>query len=163
VSHKERLKHMRSQIDVLTMTATPIPRTLQMAMGGLREISVIATPPVDRLAIRTFVCHFDRELLRDAIERELNRGGQGCFVHNRIEDLDRWVSAIRELAAAARIAVAHGQMPENQLEKIMVDFVDGQHDILCCSTIIESGLDIPRANTMIVNHAHHFGLAQLYQ
>jgi transcription-repair coupling factor (superfamily II helicase) len=163
VTHKERLKEMRSQVDVLTLTATPIPRTLQMGLAGLREISVIATPPADRLAIRTFVCHFDPELLGEAIAKELSRGGQIFFVHNRIEDLAKWAREIRTLAPKARVAMAHGQMTEDKLAKVMIDFVDGRYDILCCTTIIESGLDIPRANTMIVNQADRFGLAQLYQ
>ena len=163
VTHKERLKEMRSQVDVLTLTATPIPRTLQMGLAGLREISVIATPPVDRLAIRTFVCHFDPELLGEAIAKELARGGQVFFIHNRIEDLAKWVKEIRAMAPKARVAMAHGQMTEDKLAKVMIDFVDGRYDILCCTTIVESGLDIPRANTMIVNQADRFGLAQLYQ
>ncbi len=164
VTHKERLKELRTQVDVLTLTATPIPRTLQMAMGGLREISIIATPPADRLAIRTFVCRFDRELLGEAIRRELARGGQIFFVHNRIEDLAAQTAKLRELAPeGTRFALAHGRLPEAELEKVMVDFVDGRYDVLACTTIIESGLDIPRANTMIVNHADRFGLAQLYQ
>jgi transcription-repair coupling factor (superfamily II helicase) len=163
VAHKERLKELRSQVDVLTLTATPIPRTLQMGLAGLREISVIATPPADRLAIRTFVCHFDPSLLGDAIAKELARGGQVFFVHNRIEDLAKWTREIRAMAPDARVAMAHGQMTEGKLEKVMIDFVDGRYDVLCCTTIIESGLDIPRANTMIVNQADRFGLAQLYQ
>ena len=163
VAHKERLKEMRSQVDVLTLTATPIPRTLQMGLAGLREISIIATPPADRLAIRTFVCHFDPELLGDAIAKELARGGQIFFVHNRIEDLTRWTKEIKALAPQARVAMAHGQMTEAKLANVMIDFVDGKYDILCCTTIIESGLDIPRANTMIVNQADRYGLAQLYQ
>ena len=163
VTHKERLKEMRSQVDVLTLTATPIPRTLQMGLAGLREISVIATPPADRLAIRTFACHFDPGLLGEAIAKELARGGQVFFVHNRIEDLAKWTKEIKALAPKARVAMAHGQMPEGKLEKVMIDFVDGRYDILCCTTIIESGLDIPAANTMIVNQADRFGLAQLYQ
>ncbi|HEX7499458.1 MAG TPA: transcription-repair coupling factor [Polyangia bacterium] len=163
VTHKERLKEMRSQVDVLTLTATPIPRTLQMGLAGLREISVIATPPADRLAIRTFVCHFDPQLLGQAIAKELARGGQVFFVHNRIEDLAKWAREIRAIAPKARVAMAHGQMTEDKLAKVMIDFVDGRYDILCCTTIIESGLDIPRANTMIVNQADRFGLAQLYQ
>jgi transcription-repair coupling factor (superfamily II helicase) len=154
---------MRSQVDVLTLTATPIPRTLQMGLAGLREISVIATPPADRLAIRTFACQFDPGLLGEAIAKELARGGQVFFVHNRIEDLAKWTKEIRAMAPKARVAMAHGQMPEGKLEKVMIDFVDGRYDVLCCTTIIESGLDIPRANTMIVNQADRFGLAQLYQ
>ena len=164
VTHKERLKELRTQVDVLTLTATPIPRTLQMAIGGLREISIIATPPADRLAIRTFVCRWTPELLREAVHKELARGGQIFFVHNRIEDLAEWTERMRELAPPeTRLAMAHGQMAEGELEKIMIDFVDGKIDILVSTTIIESGLDIPRANTMIVNHAERFGLAQLYQ
>ncbi|HEY4188684.1 MAG TPA: transcription-repair coupling factor [Polyangia bacterium] len=164
VVHKERLKELRTQVDVLTLTATPIPRTLQMAIGGLREISIIATPPADRLAIRTFVCRWDPDLLREAIEKELARGGQIFFVHNRIEDLAEWMGKIRDLSPpGTRLAMAHGRMGEGELEKVMVDFVDARVDILCSTTIIESGLDIPRANTMIVNHADRFGLAQLYQ
>ena len=163
VAHKERLKEMRSQVDVLTLTATPIPRTLQMAMSGMREISIIATPPADRLAIRTFVCGFDPDLLREAIAKELARGGQVFFVHNRVEDLPKWTREVCALAPGARVGMAHGQMPEAKLEQVMIDFVDGRYDILCCTTIIESGLDIPRANTMIVNHADRYGLAQLYQ
>ncbi|HVR62033.1 MAG TPA: transcription-repair coupling factor, partial [Polyangia bacterium] len=164
VTHKERLKELRTQVDVLTLTATPIPRTLQMAMGGLREISIIATPPADRLAIRTFVCRFDTEILGDAIRKELARGGQIFFVHNRVEDIADWAGKVRELAPeGTRIAIGHGQMAEGELEKVMVDFVDGRYDVLVCTTIIEAGLDIPRANTMIVNRADRFGLAQLYQ
>jgi transcription-repair coupling factor (superfamily II helicase) len=163
VTHKERLKEMRTQVDVLTLTATPIPRTMQMAMGGLKEISIIATPPADRLAIRTFVCRFDEALLGEALERELGRGGQAFFVHNRVDDLPAWMERVQALAPKARVAMAHGQMAEGALEKAMVDFVDGRFDILCCTTIIESGLDISRANTMIVNRADHFGLSQLYQ
>src|SRR6185295_5402875 len=164
VGHKERLKELRTQVDVLTLTATPIPRTLQMAMGGLREISIIATPPADRLAIRTFVCRFDPEILGEALRKELGRGGQVFFVHNRIEDIGEWAEKVRAIAPpGTRIAIGHGQMADGALEKVMVDFIDGRYDILVCTTIIESGLDIPRANTMIVNRADRFGLAQLYQ
>ena len=164
VAHKERLKELRTQVDVLTLTATPIPRTLQMAMGGLREISIIATPPADRLAIRTFVSRFDPALLGDALAKELARGGQVFFVHNRVEDIAQQAEKLRALApAGTRIVIGHGQMPDGELEKVMVDFVDGKFDVLVCTTIIESGLDIPRANTMIVNRADRFGLAQLYQ
>ncbi len=163
VAHKERLKELRSQVDVLTLTATPIPRTLQMAMAGMREISIIATPPADRLAIRTFVCRWDPDLLRSALKRELQRGGQVFFVHNRIEDLRKWRDIIAELVPEAKVTMGHGQMAEGELEKVMIDFVDGRFDVLCCTTIIESGLDISRANTMIVNNADRFGLAQLYQ
>jgi transcription-repair coupling factor (superfamily II helicase) len=163
VTHKERLKELRSQVDVLTLTATPIPRTLQMAMTGLREISIIATPPADRLAIRTFLCNWDGALLGEAIRKELARGGQVFFVHNRVEDLAEQMRKVQALAPTAKVTMAHGQMAEGQLERAMIDFVDGRFDILCCTTIIESGLDIPRANTMIVSNADRFGLAQLYQ
>src|SRR5450432_3143410 len=167
VAHKERLKELRTQVDVLTLTATPIPRTLQMSMGGLREISIIATPPADRLAIRTFVCRFDPALLGEALGKELARGGQVFYVHNRVEDIAKEAEKIRALAdvhyPGTRVTIGHGQMPEGELEKVMVDFVDGKFDVLVCTTIIESGLDIPRANTMIVNRADRFGLAQLYQ
>jgi transcription-repair coupling factor (superfamily II helicase) len=129
----------------------------------MREISVIATPPADRLAIRTFVCHFDRDLLAEAIEKELSRGGQVFFIHHRIEDLPKWAKQVQSLAPTARVAMAHGQMDSARLERTMLDFVNGKFDVLCCTTIVESGLDIPRANTMIVNHADRFGLAQLYQ
>jgi transcription-repair coupling factor (superfamily II helicase) len=135
-----------------------------MSMGGLREISIIATPPADRLAIRTFVCRHDPALLGDALSKELARGGQVFYVHNRVEDIAKEAEKVRALAPrGTRVAVGHGQMPEGELEKVMVDFVDGKHDVLVCTTIIESGLDIPRANTMIVNRADRFGLAQLYQ
>ncbi|MDB4981765.1 MAG: mfd, partial [Myxococcales bacterium] len=164
VTHKERLKELRTQVDVLTLTATPIPRTLQMAMGGLREISIIATPPADRLAIRTFLCRPDPALLGDALAKELARGGQVFYVHNRVEDIVREAEKVRALApAGTRVTIGHGQMADGELEKVMVDFVDGKFDVLVCTTIIESGLDIPRANTMIVNRADRFGLAQLYQ
>jgi transcription-repair coupling factor (superfamily II helicase) len=163
VTHKERLRALKTQVDTLTLTATPIPRTLHLALVGLREISIIATPPADRLAIRTFVARWDDALVRDAIKKELARGGQVFFVHNRVDDIEQWSAKVRELVPEARIGIGHGQMEEGALEKVMVDFVDGKFDILVCTTIIESGLDIPRANTMIVNHAERFGLAQLYQ
>jgi transcription-repair coupling factor (superfamily II helicase) len=163
VAHKERLKRLRTQVDVLTMTATPIPRTLHMGMIGLRSISIIATPPVDRLAIRTFVCRYDESVVAEAIRKELDRGGQVFFVHNRVQTIGRWAERIGDLIPEARVAVGHGQMDPRRLERVMVDFVAGEYDVLVCTTIIESGLDIPRANTMFVNHADQFGLAQLYQ
>ncbi len=174
VVHKERLKQLRTQVDVLTLTATPIPRTMHMAMMGLREISIIATPPVDRRAIRTFVCRPDDDVLREGIQRELARGGQIFFVSHLIGEgqkpsargdrsLSDWAEHLRRLVPGLRVAVAHGQMDSEALEQIMVDFVNGRSDVLCSTTIIESGLDIPRANTMFVSRADHFGLAQLYQ
>ena len=163
VAHKERLKRMRTQVDVLTMTATPIPRTLHMGMIGMRSISIISTPPVDRLAIRTFVCRYDESLVAEAIRKELDRGGQVFFVHNRVQTIDEWARRVSDLVPRARVVVGHGQMDPRRLERVMVDFVGGKFDILVCSTIIESGLDIPRANTMFINRADQLGLAQLYQ
>ncbi|MEN9579401.1 MAG: hypothetical protein RJA70_2410 [Pseudomonadota bacterium] len=163
VTHKERLKQMRASVDVLTLTATPIPRTLQFALGGLREMSIISTPPVDRRAIRTIVSRFDENTIKEAIERELGRGGQVFYVYNRVRELYERAARLQALLPNARIAVGHGQMNEATLEQVMVDFVGGQYDILVATSIIESGLDIPRANTMIVDRADLFGLAQLYQ
>lgn len=163
VAHKERIKQLRTEVDVLTLTATPIPRTLQMAIGGLRDLSLITTPPVDRRAVRTFACRWDDHNIREAIGRELNRGGQVFFVYNRIEGLYERAQRLQDLLPGARICVAHGQMKEGQLERTMTDFVAGDYDVLCSTAIIESGLDIPRANTMIIDRADMFGLAQLYQ
>jgi len=163
VEHKERLKSMRATIDVLTMTATPIPRTLHMALLGLRDISSLATPPLDRRAIHTEVCHYDDRLIRTAILRELNRQGQVFFVHNRVYNIQSMADHVRSLVPEARVAVAHGRMPESQLEETMVKFVTREIDVLVCTTIIESGLDIPTANSMIVHEADRFGLAELHQ
>ncbi|MBI3185166.1 MAG: transcription-repair coupling factor [Myxococcales bacterium] len=163
VKHKEKLKRLRTQVDVLTLTATPIPRTLNMSMSGLRDMSIIATPPQDRRAIRTFVIKFDPAQIRDAIVREVHRGGQIFFVHNRVSSIRSMERFLHELVPEVTIGVAHGQMPEGQLEKVMVDFVERRYQLLLCTAIIESGIDIPSANTMIVNRADAFGLAQLYQ
>jgi transcription-repair coupling factor (superfamily II helicase) len=163
VTHKERLKKLKTDVDVLTLSATPIPRTLQLAVGGLRDLSLITTPPSDRRAIRTYVVRWDDHLLKEAIEREVKRGGQVFFVYNRIEGLYERAAKLQQLVPSVRIAVGHGQMPEGALEKVMTDFVEGRYDVLCATTIIESGLDIPRANTMIIDRADTFGLAQLYQ
>ena len=163
VTHKERLKKLKTDVDVLTLSATPIPRTLQMAVGGLRDLSLITTPPVDRRAIRTYVTRWDDHLLTEAIEREVKRGGQVFFVYNRIEGLYERAARLQQLVPSVRIAVGHGQMAEGALEKVMTDFVDGRFDVLCATAIIESGLDIPRANTMIIDRADTFGLSQLYQ
>jgi len=163
VVDKERIKRLRTEVDVLTLTATPIPRTLQLSLGGMRDLSVIETPPLDRLAVRTYVARFDEHIVRDAILRELRRGGQVFFVHNRVETIDsmaRWVAGV---APEAQMAVAHGQMRERDLERVMRDFIAQQTNVLVCSAIIESGLDIPSANTIIINRADTFGLAQLYQ
>jgi transcription-repair coupling factor (superfamily II helicase) len=163
VTHKERIKALKAQVDVLTLSATPIPRTLQMAITGLRDLSLITTPPVDRRAVRTFVTRWDPQVLREAVRRELSRGGQVFLVHNRIEGLAERGARLSELVPEARIAMAHGQMNEATLEKVMSDFIEGRYDVLCSTAIIESGLDIPRANTMIIDRADTYGLAQLYQ
>lgn len=163
VQQKERLKQLRANVHVLTLTATPIPRTLQMALAGVREMSIIASPPVDRLAVRTFVLPYDPMVLREAIRRERYRGGQIFYVCPRVADLDRVRERCRELAPDANVAVAHGRMPAKDLEQVMTDFVAGRYDILLSTNIVESGLDIPNANTMIVHRADMFGLAQLYQ
>lgn len=163
VADKERIKRMRKLVEALTLTATPIPRTLHMAMLGIRDLSVIQTPPPARQVVRTFVAHFDDGLIRDVILRELNRGGQVFFVHNRVENIEYMARHIQNLVPEARLAIAHGQMKEHELEKVMRDFIENHVNLLVCSAIIESGLDIPNANTMIINRADHFGLAQLYQ
>jgi transcription-repair coupling factor (superfamily II helicase) len=163
VTHKERIKQMRMSVDVLTLSATPIPRTLQLAVGGLRDMSIITTPPVDRRAIRTVVSQFDPGLIKEAIERELGRGGQVFYVYNRVDGIYERAERIKELLPGARVAVGHGQMSESALEQTMLDFVQGEYDVLVATAIIESGLDIPRANTIIVDRADLFGLSQLYQ
>src|SRR5581483_5860171 len=146
VAHKEKIKKMRCLVDVLTLSATPIPRTLNMALMGLRDLSVIETPPVDRQAIRTYIARFDEGLIRSAILQELGRGGQTFFVHNRVESIDKMAKQLRELVPEATIAVGHGQMDEHELEKVMLDFMHHRSNVLLCSSIIESGLDIPTAN-----------------
>ena len=184
VAHKERIKQLRAQVDVLTLTATPIPRTLQMAVSGLRDLSLITTPPVDRRAVRTLVTRFDEQVLKEAVTRELSRGGQVFYVYNRIEGIYEKAQRLQQLIPEARIGIGHGQMtktrktadrkatsasegpPEHEagtLEKVMLDFVEGRYDILVATAIVESGLDIPRANTIIIDRADLFGLAQLYQ
>ncbi len=163
VGHKEKLKQLRTEVDILTLTATPIPRTLHMSMAGMRDLSVIETAPVDRLAIRTYVTRFDDGLIREAILRELRRGGQVYFVHNRVQTIDAMAEQLKALVPEATIAVGHGQMAEKDLEQVMLDFIDGKTNLLLATTIIENGLDIPRANTIIVNRADCFGLSQLYQ
>lgn len=163
VRHKEKIKEMRKNVDVLTLTATPIPRTLNMAFHGLRDISVIQTPPLDRRSIRTYLSKFDEETIREAIYTELQRGGQVYFLHNRVETIEAMASTIRRLVPSARVAIGHGQMNEGELEKVMLGFVRKETSVLVCTTIIESGIDIPSVNTMIVNRADMFGLSQLYQ
>ena len=163
VAHKERIKQMRRQVDVLTLTATPIPRTLNMSLAGIRDMSVIETPPKDRMAIQTSVVRFDPQVIARAIRTELARGGQVYVVHNRVESIDSVAGLIGRLVPEARLAVAHGQTSEVALEKTMIAFVAHEYDILVATTIIENGLDIPNVNTIVVNHAERYGLAQLYQ
>ncbi|MBL8473578.1 MAG: transcription-repair coupling factor [Rhodocyclaceae bacterium] len=163
VRHKEALKQLRAEVDVLTLTATPIPRTLGMSLEGLREISVIATAPSRRLAIRTFVSPWSRGLIREACLREFKRGGQVYFLHNEVESIGRMHEALAELLPEARIAIGHGQLPERELERVMRDFTHQRSNLLLCSTIIETGIDIPSANTIVINRADKFGLAQLHQ
>jgi transcription-repair coupling factor (superfamily II helicase) len=163
VRHKERLKQLKKEVDVLTMSATPIPRTLHMSLVGLRDMSVIETPPKDRLAIQTVVAAWDEELLRNALEHELDRGGQAYFVHNRVESIYEVASKVQELVPRARVLVGHGQMSEGELEKVMLTFIRHEADILVATTIIENGLDIPLCNTIIINRADRHGLSELYQ
>jgi transcription-repair coupling factor (superfamily II helicase) len=163
VAHKEKLKKLRAEVHVLTLTATPIPRTLQLAMTGVRDLSIIASPPVDRLAVRTFVSPFDPLTIREALLRERYRGGQAFYVCPRIEDLGGAKEFLDKTVPETRVAVAHGQMAAGVLDDIMTAFYDGKYDVLLSTTIVESGLDIPNANTLIVHRADRFGLAQLYQ
>ncbi len=163
VAHKEKLKILSQKVDVLTLTATPIPRTLHMALSGVRDMSVIETPPEDRYPVQTYVVERQTELIRDAIRKELGRGGQVYYIHNRIEDIERVTQKLRQLVPEARVAMAHGQMRETELEDVMLAFVEGEYDVLVCTTIIENGLDIPNVNTLIVDDADYLGLAQLYQ
>ncbi|PZN50454.1 MAG: transcription-repair coupling factor, partial [Proteobacteria bacterium] len=163
VKHKERLKELKTDVHVLTLSATPIPRTLQLALTGVRELSLIATPPVDRMAVRTFISPFDPLVIRETLLRERYRGGQSFYVVPRISDLDEIRDFLRENVPELKVGVAHGQMAPGQLDDIMNAFYDGQYDVLLSTTIVESGLDIPTANTLIVHRAEMFGLAQLYQ
>nr|ADI19367.1 transcription-repair coupling factor (superfamily II helicase) [uncultured Chloroflexi bacterium HF0500_03M05] len=163
VVHKERLKQIRHEVEVLTMTATPIPRTLHLSLAGIRDMSTIDTPPEERLPIKTYVSEFSDELVREAIRREIDRQGQVFFLHNRVRNIDYMANYIRAMVPEAEVGIAHGQMPEDQLERSMIDFADGKTDVLVCTTIIESGLDIPNVNTLIINRSDTFGLAQLYQ
>jgi transcription-repair coupling factor (superfamily II helicase) len=163
VAHKERIKQMRKKVDVLTMTATPIPRTLNMSLAGIRDMSIIETPPRDRLSIQTNVVKFDQAVISRAIRTEMERGGQVYFVHNRVESIYSLGNLITRLVPEAKIAIGHGQMGEEELERVMVDFVAHKYDVLLATTIIENGLDIPNANTIIVNRADRYGLSQLYQ
>ena len=163
VKQKELLRQLRLRVDVLSLSATPIPRTLQMSLAGLRDISVIETPPEGRRPVKTYVGEYDEELVKQAIERERARGGQAFFLHNRVETIDETAERVRAICPDARVAVAHGQMDEKDLERIMLEFVRGGADVLVCTTIVEAGLDVPTANTLIVERSDQLGLAQLYQ
>ena len=163
VVHKEKLKEMRANAHVLTLTATPIPRTLHMSMLGLRDISIIATPPQERLSVKTYICRFDESLIREAILNEIARGGQVFFLHNRVEDIEEMRLFLKSLVPGIDIRAAHGQMKEHKLEEVIIDFMEQKFPVLLCTTIIESGIDMPNVNTLIVNRAENFGLAQLYQ
>ncbi|MBX6395793.1 MAG: transcription-repair coupling factor, partial [Alicyclobacillaceae bacterium] len=163
VSHKERLKQLKTNVDCLTLTATPIPRTLHMSMLGVRDLSIIETPPENRFPVQTYVLEYDEVLVKEAIERELGRGGQVYFLFNKVQGIERMADRIRQLVPEARVAVAHGQMPEDELERVMLEFLHGESDVLVTTTIIETGLDIPNVNTLIVYDADHLGLSQLYQ
>jgi transcription-repair coupling factor (superfamily II helicase) len=163
VKHKEALRMLRANVDVLTMTATPIPRTLHMSLSGIRDLSIIQEAPKGRVAVRTFCVEEEDDVIREAVRRELGREGQVYFVHNRVQSIASWAQRLKRLVPEARIAIAHGQMGDDELEEIMLDFYAGEYDILCCTSIIESGLDVPNVNTLIVQNAPMFGLAQLYQ
>ena len=163
VAHKEKLLHLKTQLDVLSMTATPIPRTLSMSLAGLRDLSIINTPPPNRLSVKTYISEFDSDVIREAALREIDRGGQVFFVHNRVKTIDGIRRYLEKTLPGVRIGTAHGQMAEDDLERVMVEFIDHELDILVSTAIIESGLDIPKANTIIINRADMFGLAQLYQ
>lgn len=163
VAHKERLKHLKKKVDVLTLSATPIPRTLNMSLSGMRDMSLIETPPRDRLAIQTQVVQFSESVIKSAIDLELSRGGQVFFIHNRVETIETIAALVKRLVPQARLAVGHGQMNEKEMERVMLDFIDYKYDVLVATTIIENGIDIPRANTIIINRADHYGLSQLYQ
>jgi len=163
VRQKELIKGMRSEIDILTLTATPIPRTLNMSLAGMRDLSIIGTPPPNRLAVKTFVCEWDNETLREACLREIKRGGQVYFLHNDVSSIDRMAAELAGIVPEANVGIAHGQMRERELEKVMLDFYHRRFNLLLCSTIIESGIDVPTANTIIMNRADKLGLAQLHQ
>jgi transcription-repair coupling factor (superfamily II helicase) len=163
VAHKERLKHLKKKVDVLTLSATPIPRTLNMSLSGMRDMSLIETPPRDRLAIQTQVVQFSESVIKSAIDLELSRGGQVFFIHNRVETIETIAALVKRLVPNARMVVGHGQMNEKDMERVMLDFIDYKYDVLVATTIIENGIDIPRANTIIINRADHYGLSQLYQ
>ena len=163
VQHKEKIKKLKENVDVLTLTATPIPRTLHMSLIGIRDMSVLEEAPVDRMPIQTYVMEYNDEMVREAIQRELSRGGQVYYVYNKVKDIDEITARIQKLVPEANVAYAHGQMREHKLENIMLDFINGEIDVLVSTTIIETGLDISNANTMIIHDADQLGLSQMYQ
>ena len=163
VTHKERIKQMKGNVDVLTLSATPIPRTLHMSLVGIRDMSVLEEPPIDRLPIQTFVMEHNEEIIREAINRELARGGQVYYVYNRVRNIDEVTAEIMKMVPDANVAFAHGQMSERELENIMMAFINGEIDVLVATTIIETGLDISNVNTIIIDDADRMGLSQLYQ
>jgi transcription-repair coupling factor (superfamily II helicase) len=163
VRQKERLKQLRAEVDLLTLTATPIPRTLNMAMSGIRDLSIIATPPARRMAVKTLITQWDPALLREALQREIQRGGQVFFLHNEVRNIEQVAHEVAELVPTARLGIAHGQMRRGELEGVMLDFYRQRISVLVCTTIIENGIDVPTANTIVVNRADKFGLAQLHQ
>ncbi|SVC52745.1 uncharacterized protein METZ01_LOCUS305599, partial [marine metagenome] len=163
VTHKERFKQLRQEVDVLTLTATPIPRTLSMALAGVRDMTTVHTPPEERLPVRTFVSEYDDSIVQESILRELDRGGQVFFLHNRVSTIHDWANRIQELVPQAKVSVGHGRMEEDELAGVMAAFMDGNADVLVSTTIIEAGLDLPNANTIIVHKPELLGLAQMYQ
>src|SRR5205823_91904 len=163
VSHKERIKEFKTDVDVLTLTATPIPRTLELSLTGIRDLTLLNTPPAERQPILTYVGEYDERAVAESIRRELLREGQVFFVHNRVLDIDRVAGQLRDLVPEARVAVAHGQMDEGTLERVVLDFWEGDYDVLVCTTIIESGIDMPTVNTLVVDRADLMGLGQLHQ
>ena len=163
VRQKEKLKELRANVDILTLTATPIPRTLNMSLAGIRDLSLIVTPPSKRLSVKTFVRETQDSLIKEAVSRELLRGGQVFYLHNEVKSIERTAAHLQEIVPQARIAIAHGQMAERELEKVMADFYHKKFNILLCTTIIETGIDIPSANTIVIDRADKFGLAQLHQ
>ena len=163
VRHKEKLKALRKDVDYLALTATPIPRTLNMAIGELKDISMISTAPESRIPVKTYISQWNKSLIREACQREISRGGQILFVHNRIDDIENMAEIIRQIMPRISLEIAHGRMKERSLERVMMKFYNNEYDLLLATSIIESGLDIPNANTIIINRAERFGLAQLHQ
>ena len=163
VKHKEKIKELKANIDVLTLSATPIPRTLNMALSGIRDMSLLETPPLERFPVQTYVLEYSDAMVRDAIIREIQRGGQVYYLFNRVDGIESFKDKLQNLVPDARIAIGHGQMEEKHLEKVVMDFYSGEYDVLLCTTIIENGIDVPGANTIIVQDAHRLGLSQLYQ